>query len=111
MAKRSQCCKQLLLQMNQEVLERSERVPDADFADSYDDVSYSAKMGLLYLLYDLRQLRFHFERLVEYKTRHRYGVAMDQSTIGQPTQGISCGISSDTILKLLLACMNDAAAG
>ena len=72
MAKRSQCCKQLLLQMNQEVLERSERVPDADFADSYDDVSYSAKMGLLYLLYDLRQLRFHFERLEHVKARDKH---------------------------------------
>lgn len=58
--------------MNQEVLERSERIPDPDFTDGYDDISYSAKLSLLYLLYDVRQLRFHFERIEHLKARDKH---------------------------------------
>ncbi len=70
-AKRSETCKKLLLQMNQEVMERSERTGDADFSDNYDYLSFSERLNLIYLLYDLRQLRFHFERIEHLKARDK----------------------------------------
>ena len=58
--------------MNQEVLERGDRTPDPDFSDGYHDISFTAKLNLIYLLYDVRQLRFHFERIEHIKARDKH---------------------------------------
>ena len=69
--KRNENMRRFVLLMNEQVEKIANLSPDSRIPEYYDEISYMEKLKLIGLLYDIKKLRFHFERLEFYKSRDR----------------------------------------